>query len=228
MYQDLWSNQWSMYVFKPFAVCFQGKPVNLSSNCFKHVLAELKHFHTKGLQQHAKTSSGHADSMLPQIPPPPWTPAVLSMQQAPQTPGGLLELEDGGTTEEEGEGFEPGGLFGALSEIDKAVDQVSCNIQRPKQKTDVTEYVEAIDAFYQEKQHESKSLDRPCKKPRGNFGFFKHLRDQRAIVQRGDRESSDVYEARLRESAKTSWRANVAELICPITTWYHGILQCTM
>lgn len=196
-------NQFISLLFSSSVMRCLGKPVNLSSNCYKHVLAELKHFHVKGL--HAGDAGD--GTTLPQIPPPPWTPAVLN-QGPPSSAGDRLELEDGNSNESESGNDSPGGRFGLLSAIDREIDHVSSAVKSSTGTSDVADYIEAVETLCQEKQQESQSLDRPCKKPRGNSGFFKHIRDQQALVPRGVDEPYDVYAARLREIARATWHQN--------------------
>ena len=185
--------------------------MNLSTNCCKHVLAELKHFHSKDL----KTPAGE-DDRIPLIPHPPWTPAVIS-GIGTGTGASIQAVENGDCNDSEDDNVGTGdagsceSLVRALGEIDQQVVQAS----RPQKRgrVHVSEYIEAIGSLSQSAQSESKSLEAPLKKPRGNHGFFSHVRDHRARHPRQPDEQYRDYLARMQDEARVSWNAALPELV---------------
>lgn len=155
--------------------------------------------------------------LIPQIAPPPWTPAVLQDHQRAVGVAGTLQ-DDSDDMEEVGSdpdhdaaamhrGQSSGSLSSELVAIDGTIDQSQpTRSGRPGRQTPaVSDYVDAIEKLCEEHKDESQSLDPPMKKPRGNFGFFKHVRDVRALTPRAANESAGAYESRLRENARESW-----------------------
>ena len=151
--------------------------------------------------------------LIPQIPPPPWTPAVL--QDHPRAVGVAGTLQDGpddvelvNSDDDDDNTMHRGQSSGSLSSelvaIDSTIDQVQPT-RSGRQTPTVLDYVDAIGELCGDQKEESQSLGPPVKKTHGNFGFFKHVRDQRALTPRAGNESASSYESRLRETARESW-----------------------
>lgn len=184
--------------------------MNLATNCSKHVLAELKHFHSKDLGT-VQNPQGTDRRCIPQIPPPPWKPAVLSNlvtgneAPLPALVNGDLgnDSDEDASSEDHDDSGHAGGLMSVLGEIDQQVERAS---KIPKRgSVHVAEYIEAIGALSQSCESENKSLEPVRGKPRGNHGFFAHLRDQRALLPRQPDEAFPDYQSRLRAEARRTW-----------------------
>lgn len=198
-----------------FQLPFPGKPVKLSTNCFKLVLAELKHFHMRALEKHKRATEnpGTPDPTLPQIPPPNWTPAVLEgVQHAPHSAGMLddgSQDQDGLDDDDQPHNFQQGSSSSILANINSSVDLASADVGGGRRTaSSIGEYIDAIQHWSTEKQIDIQTFDQPRKKARGNHGFFTHLRDQRVLHPRKADETVAAYEARLRAIARESWDQN--------------------
>lgn len=167
------------------------------------MLAELKSFHQKALDE--KTDG--ARNLIPQIPPPPWTPAVLQGDECSPVAGHLQD-GDAGADASGSDDAAPaeGSTLARLNAIEQAVSHSSRSRRGKQSKTSVSEYIAAIKTIANADDGGLESMEPPRKKARGNFGFFKHLRDQRAQIPRRQSESSRAYEKRLREHARDSWK----------------------
>lgn len=193
-------------VFK--SISESGKPVNLSTNVGKHVLAELKHFHMNGLEKKEK-------DLTQQIPPPTWSPAVvktvLGSRSNPSETLLALDSHAKEQSEEDSDSDTCIGSLGALAKIDQEVAQVSSQASINRGGVHVAEYIDAIGELSKDVASEPQDFHRPPKKPRGNHGFFMHLRDQKALTPRMPNEPYKEYHDRLMVEARRTW-----EVIAPV------------
>ncbi len=179
--------------------------MGLAQNCCKHILAELKHYHVNDLPN-KNVSAGECTS-IPRIPPPVWSPAVLQSNRK-ALGNENLALEDGNDCDDDDDDDDdsavtPTGSAHALLQIHQQLDNLPASAQGA---IPVTEYINSIAKLSEESQGQNATFERPRKRPRGNAGFFVHLRDQRAVHPRIQGESIQDYEARLRAEASKSWK----------------------
>lgn len=140
-----------------------GKPANLSSNCYKHVLAELKRSHvdsvwrTHSSKPTRKTPQVSATTLIDSIPPPTWSAAVLS---------GLWPDDGIATRKME---LPPGTQMAALQDIVDTLETADRSTSNRSAKRKVEEYTHALATLAAATASE---VARVSKKPRGNHGFL--------------------------------------------------------
>lgn len=149
--------------------------------------------------------------MIPPIPPPTWTPAVvktfLGSQNSSSGPSHNQAALGNQVSDCEDESDGEACSFGALAKIDAHVSELDTTWSKYKRNVHVAEYIDAVGELSKEMKSEKQDFERPAKRARGNHGFFVHLRDQRCLTPRMPNEEYHVYQDRLHTEARRTWNA---------------------
>ena len=191
------------------ALCCAGRPVNLSNNCSKHVLAEVKQAHVAHVARETGLDTSKAGlnmvanecKPIEQIPPPPWKPSVI----LPNLPA-LPSLQHGNSPDSDCEmpALEDDPAKMCLSAISQAVSAVEQNVMQPDDPSFVDQCMNAV--LRVAASHGE--FEKPRKKqPRGNFGFFRHVADtQSAMPPKQQGETIKDCRKRVIAQAKATWQ----------------------
>ena len=175
--------------------------MNLSTNCSKHILAELKHDHIE--DQEVRTGlKKPATALVARAEFPGWSASVISRASS----NADRQLPDDDECDRD-----TGTPMGELIAIDARLD-AACGVAPAanKRKSTVRDYMDAVAQLAAEHRGDNHSFNRVKGKSRGNHGFFRHLSDQRALHPRHSGEPAKAYEARLMAMARLSWKERLS------------------
>lgn len=186
--------------------------MNLSTNCCKHVLAELKQEHVAQVAQLPSCRTTAVDKRFPdlkcidRIKPPAWSPVLLTgllPQGFDQAPSG----NDGSNDDDDNADHRDSTIMGALLGIERDLSASElcpwqqCPQQAQRRDTDYQAITKGIQALASAKSHGQKR-----KRARGNFGFFQHVANTRVLLARNPGEVKGEFEKRVRVHAKETWK----------------------
>ena len=189
-----------------------GRPVNLTLNCAKHILAELKHYHLDDLERkNSQKAKKATPPLIGQISPPPWTPAVLNAcrglsASACSDAAALVDAESESDSDmPELQGTGAASLAAIDQKCSKLIEQTAKDSSSTS-KASVNQYIQAIDSLSHEHAADHQSLNKRKRQPRGNHGFFKHIQSLRPHLPRKCGEAYSEYLARLNAAGKETWK----------------------
>lgn len=205
-----------------------GRPVNLSNNCSKHVLAEVKHFHTDhvarvtGLDRSKSGKQKHAEqaTCLEHIPPPTWTESVFAgslpdVDANEHSDADSASAQDSGCVPDALDDVnvrETGGVLAAINNtLDRWPSAYRGGMNNDRHCNTATD--NCINAVLRvAKTHGDEENKKSKKRPRGNVGFFHHVAaTQASLPPKENSESLQQWRQRVTEAARDTW--NVSRLV---------------
>lgn len=190
-----------------------GKPVNLSTNCSKHILVEAKHAHVAhvgsvAFKEKASVAKRHPElHTIGCIQPPHWDHSLFKdmLQSVPAS-----SLEEDKEEDKENQCLEDAHSANVLSNIEKQLDRLELQEQLalPKKPSRARETGEIKNQLKQLSASLQDELQPEKRKPRGNCGFFQHLSNTRATLPRMPGESKADFQTRAREEARKTWKVS--------------------
>lgn len=171
--------------------------MNLSTNSAKHVLAELKAFHVEDLEERRRSEGSEGPSrLIPRIPGPAWTAAVL-MDAQPHADRAIGNDDSNSDSE-----VDTSSAAGLLMAVERNLDVPPRCARKQHASADCIEHLHGLASSLPDRD----PSEREKKRARGNAGFFYHVRDMKAMLQRRSGESGKAYKARLWNAAREEWR----------------------
>lgn len=186
-----------------------GRPVNLATNCAKHLLCELKHSHVdhvesaRGIQANVKSATRHGrrqqelhksiECKIDAIPPPPWSAAILTENLVSGNGSQTLAVNDQ-------KAAHPSTQMAALCNVDLEVAE--CVKASRKQKS-CQSYIDDINSLAKS-MTAMRTEDLLARRGCQSFLLFK--RDFRLSLPRLPDESSVQFNMRAMQEAKEAWR----------------------
>ena len=210
------------YIF-PHTFGTQGKPVNLSGNCSKHILAELKHAHVDDVECATIRKSQSKPEIVDAIAPPPWSASVLTPvldemdkgSSAPNTAGTHDSHDDGDSNSDSDLGL---GVIEGCAESDShpsaALNRINQHVRQLGVRTGRQKAIEvsAADHCMEAVRRVSSTLGdtgihlKGKKRPRGNAAFFHHMSaTQASISPKRSEETVSDFRKRVAETARATW-----------------------
>ena len=198
----------------------EGKPVNLSGNCSKHILAELKHAHVDDVECATIGKSKSKPEIVDAIAPPPWSASVLTpvldeMDKGSSAPPNTAGTHDGDSNSDSDLGL---GMIEDCEELDSHPSAPLNRINQHVGQLDVctrqprASEVTAADHCMEAVRRVSSTLGnngphlKAKKRPRGNAAFFHHMSATQATISpKKSEETVSDFRKRVAETARATW-----------------------
>ena len=191
-------------VCSPIA-CPTGKPVNLSTNCAKHVLVELKHAHVEDVgssvvvndtfKQSQRVRARFPDkSILEPVKPPEWHPSLL-LDMISTTDSAIMEDEEENDDDD---------IMHLLRDAEETVARLDAPQNCPNTRDTIGQFRSSIQKMLCNDASDAPGRKRK-KAARGNSGYFEHLTEIRTLCPKRPNEEHSAYLKRLHAQARESW-----------------------
>ena len=203
--------------------------MNLSGNCSKHILAELKHAHVDGVERACKMKGGSGGStnaidVLDSIPPPSWNPSLL--KPAFQALGDYKETDaDSADSDKDSSSARPDNPS-ILALVDREVEDLDREVAVMNSRVGMSSAEHCSRAVCRvAESHGDTGVHKPKKKaPRGNSGFFVHMASVQPTVEPQRKgESVSDFRKRVAHAAKASWETAATSPFA----WQPNVFNCS-